>query len=57
MCLTIKKFHTNKYKIHVFIHFENWDLEIQNEHLENQSSPHQARLEPHHHYPCHLQKY
>ena len=28
--------HTNKYKIHVFIHFGNWNMEIENEHLENQ---------------------
>ena len=52
-----RNIHINKYKIHVFIHFENWDMEIQNEHLENQSSPHQALLEPCHHHPHHLQKY
>ena len=28
--------HTNKYKIHVFIYFGNWNMEIENEHLENQ---------------------
>ena len=27
--------HTNKYKNHVFIHFGNWNIKIENEHLEN----------------------
>ena len=50
-------FHTNKYKIHVFIHFGNWNMEIENEHMENQSFPHQALLQPRHHHSHNLQKY